>query len=96
MDNDALFEAMLLDPAADADLLCDIATIVERVKRVATGEEVTTSPDDTWQRAVPSADSAEQPCGADVVRLGHDIVLSGLTVAQERLSVPRIIGGGAK
>lgn len=98
MDEKALLEAMMLDEADLAMLAPDLAKIASMIERAAGAtadlSAAPAKPDAAWLRIVPEADSAAQPENADVVRARHEITLSGITVPADKLTVPRVVGGG--
>ena len=98
MDEKALLEAMMLDEADLALLAPDLAKIASMIGRVAEAvaelQAVPAKPDAAWLRMVPETDpagSAEEPAA---VRIRHEITVSGISVPAERMTVPRVVGGG--
>lgn len=99
MDNEALFESIMLDEADHALLDADLAKIAAMIERAAAAIDGAAArpatPDAAWQRIVPEADPAGQPEGAeqaDVVNARHEIAPSGITVPAGVLNVPRVVG----
>jgi len=96
MDEQALFEAMMLDGADRALLESDLAKIAAMIERAAAAIDGTVShpakPDAAWQRIVPESDPAVQPEQADVVPARHEIASGGITVREGVLTVPRVVG----
>lgn len=95
MDEKALLEAMMLDEADLALLAPDLAKIASMIGRAAEAvaelQAVPAKPDAAWLRMVPETD----PDGsAEAVRIRHEIIVSGVSVPAERMTVPRVVGGG--
>lgn len=98
MDEKALLEAMMLDASDLAMLAPDLAKIAAMIGRAAEATadsgKTPVQPDAGWLRIVPENDPSEQPQGTDAVRARHEIAVSGITVPAEKLTVPRVVGGG--
>jgi len=96
MDEQALFEAMMLDGADRALLESDLAKIAAMIERAAAAIDGAdghpAKPDAAWQRIVPESDPAAQPERTDVVTVRHEITSGGITVRDGVLTVPRVVG----
>ena len=100
MDNEALFESVMLDEADHALLAADLSKIAAMIERAAHAIDgvgtVPATPDPAWQKTVPESDPASgsfgQPERADVVTARHEIAHGGVTVAADALTVPRVVG----
>lgn len=95
MDEKALLEAMMLDEADLVLLAPDLAKIASMIERAAEAvaelQTVPAKPNAAWLRMVPETD----PDGpAEAVRIRHEITVSGISVPAERMTVPRVVGGG--
>lgn len=99
MDEKALLEAMMLDEADLSVLASDLAKIAGMIGRAAdaTAELSKTPavPDDVWLRIVPENDPAASHESANTVCARHEIADSGIRIASEALTVPRVVGGEA-
>lgn len=98
MDEKALLEAMMLDEADLALLAPDLAKIAAMVRRAAEATaDLSTDPakpDAAWLRMVPENDPAGPAESGDTVCVRHEIAVSGAAVPAERMTVPRVVGGG--
>ena len=98
MDEKALLEAMMLDEADLALLAPDLAKIASMIGRAAEAvaelQTAPAKPDAAWLRMVPETDPAVPADETAAVRIRHEITVSGVSVPAERMTVPRVVGGG--
>ncbi len=93
---DSLFDSVMLDGADSlrfAEDLTTIAGMIDRAAQVIDAMENADAPkpDAAWQKCVPSADTAVQKDGADVVTVRHEVVSDERARPEEPLTVPRVV-----
>ncbi|MGN1346239.1 MAG: hypothetical protein ACI4V1_05605 [Eubacteriales bacterium] len=96
MENQFLFESVMLDEADSARFSADLAKIVARIQRAdaAMPSGAACRPDSMWQRCVPVSDPAPEKGSpdTDIVPVRHEIVADDSFRLAQPLTVPRVVG----